>query len=418
MSARPLRGLVVWMTAGWVALTVLRRLWRGEVVVLSQYGAPVVRLLAIALVFVASCAEKVRTVVTQPQELSQEPGETKPGEKPVVPEAAIAVDQAFPAGLDDARLQRVYNWIEPRTLHRHFDPEVLGEVDGPIPIGEMGEHPLAPVRGPNEETRRRGAAFQAAIDAHLRASHLGVTAPDLLALLDAAEAVDVYDEWFAGHLWRHARTLQPAPVGLLARIERHSRIVHALVLGQASTGPIEFSAWRSKAGPPPGWQRLQVPPGLVAAAREAFEKKGADAGTWESEAVLELTVARGEALLVRRASEARLAAGAPLRLRRLDVVRAPAAVVLRHPTLGELKLPAGAELTAWNVARFLDAPGRVWVQARLRAALDGESAALTELESVLPAAHEAIRAALAGAEGRDTGGKTAALRMLLQAYDG
>lgn len=406
MSARTLRGLTVWMTAVWVALTLLRRLWRGEVVVLSQYGAPVVRLLAIALVFLASCVEKARTLVAQPQELAQEPGE-----KPAPPEVVVAVDQEFPEGLDDAGLQRVYNWIEPRTLHRYFEPGPAGEVtsDGSPGAAE----PLPPQADPIEARHQPGEAFKTALEVHLRGQS-AVT--ELLGLLDAAEAAGIHDEWFAGHLWRHARTLRPAPVALLARIERHLRIVHALVLGQASTGPLEFSAWRSKAGPPPGWTKLRVPAGLVAAAREAF-KQGADAGTWEAEAVLELTVARGEPVLVRRAAETRLSAGAPLRLRRLDVVRAPAAVVLRHPTLGELQLPAGAELTAWNVARFLDAAGRAWVQGRLRAALDGESAALTELEAVLPAAQEAIRAAVVEAEARDTGGRAAALRMLLQAYD-
>ena len=406
MSARTLRGLTVWMTALWVALTLLRRLWRGEVVVLSQYGAPVVRLLAIALVFVASCVEKVRSVVAQPQELSQEPGE-----KPAPLEVVVVVDQEFPESLDDPGLQWFYNWIKPRTLHRYFEAGAVGEVTTDGSAG--APHPLPSPRDLIEARRQLGEVFKAAIEAHLRGP---VTVTELLGLLDAAEAANVYDEWFAGHLWRHARTLRPAPVALLARIERHLRIVHALVLGQASTGPLEFSAWRSKAGPPPGWQRLQVPLGLVAAAREAF-KQGADAGTWESEATLELTVARGEPVLVRRAAETKLAAGAPLRLRRLDVVRAPAAVVLRHPTLGELVLPAGAELTAWNVARFLDAAGRAWVQGRLRAALDGESAALTELEAVLPAAQEAMRAMLPEAEARDAGGRAAALRMLLQAYD-
>ena len=412
MSARPLRGLAAWMTAAWVALTLLRRLWRGEVVVLSQYGAPVVRLLAIALVFLASCAEKVRAVQAEPHNLSQESGE-KPAPEVVV---AVAVDQEFPEALDDAGLQRAYSWLAPRTLHRYFYPEAMGEVAGSVPIGDMGEHPLPAMREPDEEMRQRGEVLQAAIDAHRRTAHLGPTAAELLALLDAAEALSVYDEWFAGHLWRHARTLRPAPVALLARIERHLRIVHALTMAQASTGPLEFSAWRSKAGPPPGWQRLRVPPGLVAAAREAF-KQGADAGTWESEASLELTVARGEVVLIKRAGETRIAAGAPLRLRRLDVVRAPAAAVLRHPTLGELALPAGAELGAWNVAQFLDRAARAWVQGRLRAVLDGEATAVTELEAVLPAAHEAIRAALADAEGRETGGRTAALRLLLQAYD-
>jgi len=157
--------------------------------------------------------------------------------------------------------------------------------------------------------------------------------------------------------------------------------------------------------------------GLVAAAREAFEK-GADAGAFESEAILELTVAAGEVALIRRATETRIAAGASLRLRRLDVVRASAAAVLRHPALGELKLPPGAEMTAWNVAQFLGAAGQAWVEGLPRAALNNQATALTELEAVLPAAHGAIRAALEQSEieGWDGAGRSA-LRMVLQAFD-
>lgn len=403
-----MRRLAAGMTALWVALTLLGRMWRGEVVVLSQYGAPVVRLLAIVLVFVASCVEKVRSVGVQSQQLAQEPGE-----RPAAPEPVVAVERGFPADLDDATLQRVYNWIAPRELHSYVECWVVGDPPGPnIPLGGMRERGLPPLHDPDEATMRRVAELARAIEDHRRPD---VTAVELLALLDAAEAMGVYDEWLAGHVWRHARTLRPAPVALFARIERHLRIVHALALGQASVGPIEFSAWRSKAGPPRGWTRITVPTGLVAAARAAFEK-GADAGTWASEATLELAVVSGDVRQIERASETWILVGGSLWLRRLDVVRVSTATVLRHPALGELRLPAGAELTAWNVAQFLDADGRAWVQGRVRAALDGESRAVTELEAVLPAAHAAIRAALAG-DGRELGERAAPLRMVLQAFD-
>ncbi len=183
----------------------------------------------------------------------------------------------------------------------------------------------------------------------------------------------------------------------------------AIAAGEASTGPIEFSAWRSKAGPPPGWSGLRVPKGLAAAAREAF-KQGVDAGTWESGATLALRVTQGEALLLRRGGEGRVAVGGWLRLRRLDVVRAPAGARLGHASLGELTLPAGAELTAWNAGEFLTATARAQLQARVDAALAGEAAALTELEGLLPLAHPAIRAAVAG---RPEAPGAAGLRLLL-----
>ena len=222
----------------------------------------------------------------------------------------------------------------------------------------------------------------------------------------------MYDAWLAGHVWRHARGLRPAPAGLLGRIERHLRVVQAIAQGQASTGPIEFSAWRSKAGPPPGWSGLRVPAGLAAAAREAFVK--VDAGTWETGGVLGLTVVQGEGALLRRGGEVKLTAGAGLRLRRLDVVRAPAGLRLRHAVYGELVVPAGGELTAWTVGELLSAPARARLQGRVDAALAGESAALAELEGALPLAQAAIRAAVAG---KPEAPGAAGLRLLLTSFD-
>lgn len=409
---RTIRGLAVWVAAAWVVLGLVRRIVRGEVVVLSAHGAPVVRLLAIVLVFLASCAEKLRPgapAEQTPQDLSQKPAGATPGPAPVV-----EVAQEFPDDLDDAALQRMYNWVEARTLHYYFASERPDAAAGDVrdaPAGSAQKLPfMTGLAG--DAANERAAVFIRGVDEHVARGPVHAAA-DLLALLDAAEGVPLYDEWLAAHLWRHARTLRPAPVALLARIERHLRVTHALVLGQASTGPVEFSAWRSKAGPPPGWNRMRVPAGLAAAAREAF-KQGADAGTWETEAALELTVARGEVVLVRRAGETRLAAGAPLRLRRLDVVRAAAAAALRHPLLGELALPAGAEVTAWTVGERLGAAGRAAVQARVSAALAGDAAALTELEGLLPAAHAELRAA-AGSKPSAPG--AAALRMLLVGFD-
>lgn len=411
---RGLRGALAWAAAAWVVLTLLRRIARGEVVVLSAHGAPVVRLLAIALVFLASCAERLKPAPpaeSRPQDLSSGTSE----ERALAPEPAAAAAQDFPEGLDDSALQRMYDWIAPRTLHAYFTPEWF-DVDsgGARDVPPGGPRPVPAMRGDRTPggASERADEFARAVQAHVARGPMHTPA-QLLALLDAAEAVPLHDEWLAAHVWRHARALRPAPVAVFARVERHLRVVHALLLGQASTGPVEFSAWRSKAGPPPGWTGLRVPAGLAAAAREAF-KQGADAGTWESEAVLELTVARGEVVLVRRAGEARLAAGAALRLRRLDVVRAPAAAALRHAELGELALPGGAELTAWNAGEHLGAAARAALQARVQAALAGDAAALSGLAAALPAAHAEIRAAL---DARPSAPGAAALRLSLVAFD-
>ena len=389
-----------WLGAAWVAITIVWRIGRGEVVVLSGQAAPVLRLVAIVVVFLASCAEKLRPAEQKPAASEEEAARSELPEETGV-EPAVAGTQVFPAGLDDAAIERGLRWVGRRELWRSFEAE---------PGREAGGEFLA-LGAPEGEVAAR---LVAAVEEHRAWAQRGEpeTAATLTGLLDAAEAVPVYDAWLAGHVWRHARGLRPAPAGLFGRIERHLRVVQAIAQGQASTGPIEFSAWRSKAGPPPGWSGLRVPAGLAAAAREAFAK--VDAGTWESGGVLALTVVQGEGTLLRRGGEVKLTAGAGLRLRRLDVVRAPAGLRLRHAAYGELVVPAGGEVTAWTVGDLLSAEARARLQGRVDAALAGESAALAELEGALPLAQAAMRAAVAG---KPEAPGAAGLRLLLTGFD-
>lgn len=408
-ALRGARAGLVWLGAAWVALTIVWRIARGEVVVLSGHAAPVVRLVAIVIVFLASCAEKLKPAEQRPASSeSQDGGELSPGtgtgvgapvvSEPVVVNEPVVVVQEFPDNLDDAAIETALKWTRRRELWRSFEGQADASslADG-APPGAAAARLVAAV----EQHRARAGRGEAE------------TVGTLTQLLDAAEGVPLYDAWLAGHLWGHARGLSPAPAGLLGRIERHLRVVQAVAQGEASTGPIEFSAWRSKAGPPAGWSGLRVPAGLAAAAREAF-KKGVDAGTWESGGVAVLTVAQGEVVLVRRGGEAKLGVGAGLRLRRLDVVRAPAGARLRHERFGELVVPAGGEVTAWNAAEWLTADGEQSVAARVQAALLGESAALVELEGALPLTHAAIRAAVAG---KPEAPGAAGLRLLLTGFD-
>lgn len=404
-AMRVARAAFGWLWAAWVAITIVWRIGRGEVVVLSGQAAPVLRLVAIVLVFLAGCVEKLRPAPPGPGTGAQEPGPQEEAGDELAQgtgvEVVVAGSQMFPDNLDDAGIERALKWLGRRELWRSFEAEPGREGDG---------WSLA-LRAPEGEAPAR---LVAAVEEHRAWAQRGepATAATLLSLLDAAEAVPVYDAWLAGHVWRHARGLQPAPALLLGRIERHLRVVQAMAQGEASTGPIEFSAWRSKAGPPAGWSGLRVPAGLAAAARAAFAK--VDAGTWETGSVLGLTVARGEGRLLRRGGEAPLTAGMGLRLRRLDVVRAAGELRLRHAGFGVLVVPAGGELTAWNAGERLSAEARARVSARVMAALGGEAAALAELEMVLPLAHAEIRAAVAGKP--DAPG-AAGLRLLLTGFD-
>ena len=404
---RSLRQVWLWASAGWLAITILRRMFRGEVVVLSAHAAPVVRLVAIVLVFLAGCAEKLKPQAPHgPQDMSQEPDEPAPVATPVAtpvaaPEPPAALHE-FPAGLDDAALARAYRWSGKRNLWAFFAGEDPSQAGAPR------------VSQADPEIAAAVDEFVAKAAQHVERlrSHEAETAVTLVALLDAVEAFHLYDVWLAAHLWQHARTLSPASPAVLSRIERHLRVCNALALAEASTGPVEFSAWRSKAGPPRGWTGLQVPPGLTAAARAAFA--GADAGTWDSQAVVTWSVARGEPVLLRRGAEQRLAAGASLRLRRLDLVRAPAGAALRHPKLGEIVLPVGAELSAWKLGEFVTQPIRDELRATLRRAQAGDAAALAEVEALVPALHTDIRQVLT--EKPDAPGAPG-LRLVLANFD-
>lgn len=318
-------------------------------------------------------------------------------------EPIAAAPQGFPDDLTDEVLSATYNWIEPRGLWRRVLRAQAGS--SALSVGDLG------LVGRAAQARRLIDEIAAFRGRQERGE--AETATTLRALLGAAEAVPLYDAWLAGFVWLHARTIKPAPVDLYARVERHLRVANAVVLGQATTGRIEFSAWRSKAGPPPGWREARVPKGLASAARREFAG-GADAGAWETEAVLPLKVGPGSVVLIRRASETNIATGQRVRLRRLDVIRSAEGATLEHPTLGALVLPRGAELTAWNAGEFLDADARAKLQAIVDAALGGDAGELARLEAMLPAAHAAIRAAVAAKP--DAPG-AAGLRTVLVSFD-
>src|SRR5690606_30997727 len=183
-----------------------------------------------------------------------------------------------------------------------------------------------------------GEAFAAGWRAHLESRKLGQrdTLEALQGLLLAAEALPLYDAWLAAYVWRRAAPLSASATvraRLLAQIERHLRVSHALLKGQLDTGPVEFSAWRSKAAPPKGWSGLMVPRGLAEAAGQAFP--GADAGTWETAGALVLEVRSIGVTLLRRGLATTLKPGQQLRLRRLDVLEARGPTTLHHAELGD-----------------------------------------------------------------------------------
>ncbi len=302
-------------------------------------------------------------------------------------EPVVAVAQEFPAGLDDAALAHMVAWGRGFTLEAFFAED---SAEG-LPVGlDLINHQM-PLSDHHEDTPEGRLLREA--DAHYRRYSAGLpeTSATLVALLDAAEAVPLYDMGLVAHLWRDGRALASAPVTLFARLDRHARILKALRLAAKVTGPVRRGSRILTEGMP-GWD-MEVPPGLTAAARMKFAE--ADAGAWDTSGTLLLHLAEGTAVLVRRGTAVELAPGAAVELRRLDAVRAPRTpALLRHAILGDVLVPAGSEVTAWNVSGLLTDLQRGAIRRLVAAMRDGDREARATVEAMLPAAHWAISESL------------------------
>lgn len=238
-----------------------------------------------------------------------------------------------------------------------------------------------------------------------------------LATLDAVENAGVWQASVAAWLWR--RTGAPVDAAelpaLYARLETHLRAVDTLTKTAATTGPVRHTPWMSKAMAPKGYEgRVDVPADFEATAGKLFPDT--PPGTWETDAVLGLTVveAAKPATLHRRGMKTSVVAKDFVRLRRLDVLEATSALVVEHPVFGKLTVPAGTMLTAWTLPALLPPTTVATLDKDASLALDGDAPALKRLEAVLPAAHPTIRAALAA---KPAAPKAAALRQLLTTFD-
>lgn len=294
---------------------------------------------------------------------------------------APAVTLGFPAMLDDAALRQMYERRQDFAFsafysEREAEPstrlqwnDLLGVQHQRLPAMRYEATPLG--------------RFDREVDAHYMRWMSGTpeSAATLLALLHAAEATLYYDWELATHLWTHARELQPAPVAVFERLDRHLRVIRALHMGAAVTGPVTRGQTMTAA--------IEVPPGLARAAARAFPD--ANAGSFDTYGTLPLTVVRGHVVRVHGGAEQVFAAGEGLLLGRLDVLRVPAAATLTHMVLGEFPVAAGSELTAWNVHQWLLPAQRAQVEALVAAMLARDSEARAVLEAMLPAAYFEIR---------------------------
>jgi hypothetical protein len=288
---------------------------------------------------------------------------------------APATTPSFPTQLDDAALAEMIEFRRGFAFSAFFS-----EREWSMQWSDLMEHQLPPQM--HHEATPLGRLWREVDAHHLRwLSHTPESAATLLALIHAAEAAMLYDWEIASHVWTHARELQPAPVAVFERLDHHFRVIRALHLGAAVTGPVRRDAQTGT---------IEVPPGLTAAAARAFPDT--DAGSFDSVGTLALTVVRGRAVLLHRGVEKLVSEGEGLLLRRLDVLRVPAAATLGHAVLGEIAVAAGTEITAGNASGLLS-PGQRDQVARLVATMRGpHSEAWATVEAMLPFAYPRIRA--------------------------
>lgn len=186
--------------------------------------------------------------------------------------------QGFPAQLDDAALGPMFERRQGFASTAFFSEF---ERSGAMYFSDLMDHQRLPA---THYERTSIGRLEYEVDAHyLRwRADAPETATTLLALLHAAEASPLHDWELAAHLWRHAREIEPAPVEVFERLDHHFRVVRALHLGAAITGPVTRDY---KAGV------TEVPAGLAAAAASAYP----DAGSFDSYGGLPLTVVEGRA---------------------------------------------------------------------------------------------------------------------------
>jgi radical SAM protein with 4Fe4S-binding SPASM domain len=256
-------------------------------------------------------------------------------------------------------------------------------------------------------TRQHEATLRRHVDALEAGRRIGFG--EALAVLDAIELLPRYDAWFAGHLWRSVRETKPTDaassrdrVRLFGRLRQHHRVIDALKRAQAAVGEVQIRPWLKKSAPPPTADRLQIPEGLVDAARASYP--AATAATWDSLA-LEIVVDGGGVELARAGRVDTVSRGAALRFNRLDVLWCPEATALRISGDRTLAIPARTEVTLFEVHMFLAPTDAEALAARVAG---GDTDAI---EPDLALAHDLIRRRLAER------GDQSHLRTLLVAFD-
>lgn len=373
---------LLWGAALIVALFVLWRWARGRPALLTGRWSPrFVRMVAAVLVLLGATADDR----TRAQEEPPRPSAAAPDASDALPDVVNKTTVSSWSARDTTR------WVQLRPLKGAL-------------LSWYGFGTGEPVSGLRRVLPTRvAAAIMRDVEAlRTRGKELAFSVAELVETLDLLERGGQFDHWFNAWVWRKSRLVATDDAhglpGLYARIARHARITDTLLKARARVKPalLPPRAWMSKAGPWRHYRRIlgrAVPP-ILKAAREIYPKTGI--GTWATDAVTPLQVARASAPLVRIRANRReiLRPGTAFRLTRLDVLKTPGdgAVLVDHAWLGPLTLPAGRTLTAWNLSDLVPDEVRTRVAETVDRALRGDERAQDLLQTSLPLVIGPLRA--------------------------
>lgn len=359
--------------------------------------------------------------------------ETRPGSRPVDPDAArdaasrpsaiperVTLRAEPPPGFDLAVAAAARRLPSPFAFGASKRASVAASLDEAARLRAADELDRAASRLSDALLLRALLAEDAG---RLRAGLAPARAPARVvaaALRQIGEA-GLFDPWLVA--WGRARADAPAATAderaeLADVLHAHARAAAVLTRVAFAAKDAEDPRWMSKAGPRPRFVAWPPAPPAepTAASLDARRRYAAeDAGPWERDGDVVLRVAEGVATLRRRGGVAELAAGDVFEFRRLDVlVAGPTGVRLDAARYGAIRLPPSGAADTDDLAAGLDAAGSARVAADVAAAADGSAEALARLEDALPLALRAIREEVAR---RPASPGAPALRLLL-ALDG
>jgi len=376
----------LWLLAGFAAVGIVYRLWRGKPIVLrSQWSPRVVRMVAILLVTLGLAPADTSPSLGAPVDLSKnQNNEELP--RTVNPNTLLQWHQ---------RQSARDPWM---TFKQSFTQLSLNQ--GQAAPAQTLERELA-VMPPVMRSH-----FQAELAAIRKQEPIKYAADDLLAVLDAAEQHGYCDHWLNAHLWRKTALLpEKNRAAIFARLHRHARVTDSIIKAFAEVKPtlnISPRAWMSKAGPSAAErQQMQLYQNQL---KEVLTVSGKlfgviDEGTWKRDAVTRFRVSKESAVfeLQRGARRQALSAGDEFRFGRLDVLTVPTGdkqSVIEHPWLGTIGLPAGKSISVWDLPALLTNEQRKKIDEEVAAALQGNEDAADRLELALPLVHGAVRVGL------------------------